>query len=309
MRIIAIVVTYNGSKWIDKCFGSLVLSSIPMEILAIDNGSSDNTPELIKQKFPQVEIIETGENLGFGRANNLGLKRALDKKADFAFLLNQDAWIKNETIAELIKVYDKNPDYGILSPIHLNGQGNAIDPKFASAIVKQNPKFINDAYFDTKKDTYEVTFVNAAIWLIPLKTLKIVGGFDTFFHMYGEDTDYCRRVLFHKLKIGVCTNVTAHHARDNSYYKKKKFFKDISFNVTEIKRFIFQNIKNVQNLVKYNIINLHCELGSIFISSFFKRKFTSLLAVIISYFSLPVLMIKAISSRKYSSQRRSSFLE
>ena len=84
-----IVVTYNGSKWIDKCFGSLVNSTIPLQIFAVDNGSSDGTPDIIRSKFPSVQVIENKENLGFGQANNIGIRQAYDAGADYVFLLNR----------------------------------------------------------------------------------------------------------------------------------------------------------------------------------------------------------------------------
>ncbi len=77
MKIKAIIVTYNGLKWIDKCFSSLYKSETPLEIITIDNGSVDGSIDKIKKNFPQVEIIENGKNLGFGKANNIGLSMAL----------------------------------------------------------------------------------------------------------------------------------------------------------------------------------------------------------------------------------------
>ena len=82
-KIYCIVITYNGSKWIDKCFGSLVSSTIPLDIIAVDNGSSDGTLEIIHQKFPEVNTIEAHQNLGFGSANNVGIKKAYDAGADY----------------------------------------------------------------------------------------------------------------------------------------------------------------------------------------------------------------------------------
>ncbi len=67
MKVVVIVVTFNGNKWIDQCLGSLSTSSIPLNMLAIDNASSDNTISLIKSRFPEVEVIETGSILVLGR--------------------------------------------------------------------------------------------------------------------------------------------------------------------------------------------------------------------------------------------------
>ena len=77
-RILTIVVTYNGMRWADRCFGSLSMSGVPTDVIAIDNGSTDGTPEYISENFPQVKIVATGENYGFGRANNIGLRYALE---------------------------------------------------------------------------------------------------------------------------------------------------------------------------------------------------------------------------------------
>jgi N-acetylglucosaminyl-diphospho-decaprenol L-rhamnosyltransferase len=125
--IYSIVVTYNGSKWLDKCFGSLLNSTVSTKIIAIDNKSTDGTPDEIRLKFPSVEVIETGKNLGFGKANNIGLTRALNENADYVFLLNQDAWVEPDTIGKLIST--QSSEYAILSPVHLNGQGDALDSK------------------------------------------------------------------------------------------------------------------------------------------------------------------------------------
>ena len=70
------------------------------------------------------------KNLGFGRANNIGLKWALENDANFVFLNNQDAWVKPETIGGVISVSQSNPEYGILSPVHLNEAGDRLDHEF-----------------------------------------------------------------------------------------------------------------------------------------------------------------------------------
>ncbi|MBP1839119.1 glycosyltransferase family 2 protein [Formosa algae] len=232
-KVYVIIVTYNGAKWIDKCFGSLEKSTQQLHTIVIDNGSTDNTPDIIRKHYPEVEVIEPNENLGFGRANNIGLKRVLEDQADFAFLLNQDAWVNEDTVEKLIDFSVKNTDYGILSPIHLNGDGSKIDPKFGAALLRHNNQFLNDLYFDKKQLCYDTKYVNAAIWLLPLKTLEDIGGFNDDYFMYGEDSDYIMRVLYHKKKIGVLSNCHGYHARDNHHYKKLLFFKNLKFQTEE----------------------------------------------------------------------------
>ena len=91
MKILTIIVTYNGMKWLDRCLGSLRESSLKTDVVAVDNGSTDGTPEYIAANFPEVQLHCTGENLGFGRANNVGLQKAVAEGYDYVYLLNQDA--------------------------------------------------------------------------------------------------------------------------------------------------------------------------------------------------------------------------
>ncbi len=221
-KIYAIIVTYNGSKWVKQCFDSLIKSSIPMHIIALDNGSSDNTPEMIKANFPEVRVIETGENLGFGKANNLGIKIALNENADYCFLLNQDAWIETNTIETLINSHLQNSTYGILSPVEFC-KPNILDNNFKLYYAPK--KLLEDLHQDK---TYETYFVNAAAWLVPVSTIKKIGYFDSLFNHYGEDEDFCFRAKYFGYKIGVVGNCIYYHDRPQTDLKnepiKKQFY-------------------------------------------------------------------------------------
>src|SRR5437870_13044290 len=99
-KVFAIIVTYNGAKWIKKCLSSLLASETKVEVIVIDNGSADETLNIVKE-FGSIECVNSVENLGFGKANNIGIAIALERKCDYIFLLNQDAWIEQNTITEL----------------------------------------------------------------------------------------------------------------------------------------------------------------------------------------------------------------
>src|SRR5690554_1881580 len=114
--IYVIVVTYNGMQWIDKCIESIHSSSIKLKTIIFDNGSTDGTIDFIKNNFTNIELIESKKNLGFGAANNIGIKKAFEEGADYVFLLNQDAWLETNTIEELLKISNQKKDYFILSP-------------------------------------------------------------------------------------------------------------------------------------------------------------------------------------------------
>lgn len=110
MHIFVIVVSYNFERndWINQCLSSLQKSEIPLNIIVVDNNSTDNSVSIIKSKYPEVILFEQKENLGFAKANNIAIRYAYDNGADFVFLLNQDAWIEKDTVAKLVEVAEKN---------------------------------------------------------------------------------------------------------------------------------------------------------------------------------------------------------
>ena len=227
-KILAIIVTYNGMKWADRCFSSLEASTSRPDVFVIDNGSTDGTQEYVKTHFPFVTFVENHSNLGFGQANNIGLQFALDNDYDYVYLMNQDAWVMPDTLSSLAGLMDNHPDYGILSPMQLEYNGKNLDNNFASLTLgrlQYSPKIINDLYFERVEDIYEVSFVMASHWMISASCLRKTGGFSpTFFH-YGEDDNYIQRAHIHEFKAGIAPGVHAIH--DREYRQKTK--EDIVF--------------------------------------------------------------------------------
>ena len=214
MNVFVLIITYNGKQWYDRCFESLRASKLPVQAVVIDNASSDGTVEYIKQNYPEIVLIESDKNLGFGQANNKGMRYALDRGADYVFLLNQDAWIEPDTLGELVRIHQAHTEYGILSPIHMNVEKNTIEKLLLNRIADYkttDPQLIADLYFDRLSDVYDTNYVNAAAWLLPRKTLEIIGGFDPFFFHYGEDDNYLNRVFYHQFKVGICPKLRIVH--------------------------------------------------------------------------------------------------
>lgn len=214
VKVFVIVVSYKGHRWYERCFTSLRESNIPLKTIVIDNASNDGTVEYIKSHFPEILLIESKENLGFGKANNLGMRYALDDGCDYVFLLNQDAWIEPDTLERLLDIHSRHPEYGIVGPV----QTNADKTKVLDGVIKFliNPDNVNKALFSdllmgTQKEIYPVAEINAAAWLLPRKTLETVGGFDPLFLHYGEDWNYLSRVLYHGFKVGLTPGVHVVH--------------------------------------------------------------------------------------------------
>jgi N-acetylglucosaminyl-diphospho-decaprenol L-rhamnosyltransferase len=252
--------------WYERCFKSLRSSTLPVQTVVVDNASTDNTANYITSNFPEIKLIQSEVNLGFGQGNNQGIRYALENGADYVFLLNQDAWIEQDTIEHLAYLSKKHPEYGILSPLHLNASKTGIEDGLMHYIANYNitsPKLIEDLYFHRLSELYDTNYVNAAAWLLPNKTLEIIGGFDPIFFHYGEDDNYMQRAQFHGLKIGLCPKTTICHDTIKLSHKDKKAQQNTNKNLlvelTNInqpislkKHIIFFTRKSIINLVKLN---------------------------------------------------------
>lgn len=224
-KVFVIIVTYNGKQWYDRCFGSLRASEMPVNVVVIDNASSDDTAQYLLANYPEVHLIVSDSNLGFGQANNKGMRYALDHGADYVFLLNQDAWVEPDTISELVRIHKENSEFGILSPMHLNAEKSQIEKGLLGLLTYHthiNLELISDFYTGLKNEVYAVREVNAAAWLLPRRTLETVGGFDPIFFHYGEDDNYLSRALFHGLRVGIVPKVTICHDTERRIEKTKK---------------------------------------------------------------------------------------
>jgi GT2 family glycosyltransferase len=216
MKIHIVIVTYNAEHWLYNCLNSLATSSVPLEVVVVDNKSTDNTVDIIEKQYPHVKLFKSSSNLGFGKGNNIGINYALQNGADYVFLLNQDAYLNPNTISVLVKASQNNPQFGIISPIHLSGNPAIPDRQFVSYVSPPNCHTLYPDYLankDNMKEIYETQFVNAALWLLPRNVLLTVGGFDPVFPHYGEDNDFVHRIIYHGYKVGVCPHTTATHDR------------------------------------------------------------------------------------------------
>lgn len=211
-----VIVTFNAMQWIDRCIRSVMESELIVDIIVVDNQSNDGTADHIKKNFPDTQLTQMDYNAGFGVANNIGMRIALEMNCDFVYLLNQDAYLKPDTLSVLdSRAHTSEENWGVLSPIHLDGQGKRLDSKFSFYLnINKNRDLLSDFILEKpRQEVYEVPFVNAAGWYLRTDTLTQVGGFDPIFFMYGEDEQYCRRLRYHGYKIGIVTDCYMLHDR------------------------------------------------------------------------------------------------
>lgn len=215
--------------WIDKCLGSIDFSKF--DVVIVDNASSDETVVHLQQNYPGVKLFEESKNLGFGQANNKGISYALSEGAEHVFLLNQDAYLVDDALEQLVEFQKKNSEFGVLSPIHTNAEVNRLEYGFSTFMgYDSNPDFYSDFVLNnTLKQVYETPFVNAAGWLLSKECLMCVGGFDPIFFHYGEDENYCQRVIFQGFRVGVLPNSIMIHDKEKKLKNKAELFSEKYF--------------------------------------------------------------------------------
>lgn len=254
-KVLTIVVTYNGMKWLDKCLSSIRESSLHSDLFIVDNGSTDGSIDFIKKNVPDAVFIESKENLGFGAANNLGLRYAVENGYDFVYLLNQDAWIEPDLLEKMTAVSDAHPEYGILSPLQVNREKTRLDKNFGIFL----PSTISSDLLCSQplQQVYETNFIMAAHWLIPVSVLRKVGSFSPAFKHYGEDNNLIDRMKYKGYKIGIVPSVKGVHDReDRPYPRDKAQYRNyvsmltmlnnpaVSFRFPKLLRRIFSQISN-----------------------------------------------------------------
>lgn len=211
-----IIVNYNVKEFLQNLLHSIekASSNISKEIIVIDNASDDGSVEVIKEKFPTVNLIENKKNVGFGSANNQGLAVA---KGDFILFINPDCIVSEDTIDKMLLFFKEHPECGLAGCKILNSDGTlqlACRRSFpgpwtsftkVTGLSNLFPKSkifarYNLTYLDENK-TYEVDAVSGSFMMMRKEVYKKVGGFDEQFFMYGEDLDLCYRVQKSGFKV------------------------------------------------------------------------------------------------------------
>lgn len=204
-----IIVNYNVKEFLQNLIHSIykATTNISSEIIIVDNASDDGSEEFVREKFPDIKLFVNEKNLGFSKANNIGLKAA---KGEYLLLLNPDTLVSENTFDELIKFFKSTTEAGLAGCKILNPDGTlqlACRRSFPgpwtsfckvtglSALFPKSRIFAryNLTYLD-ENQTYEVDAISGSFMMFTREVYEKVGGLDEQFFMYGEDLDFCYRV-------------------------------------------------------------------------------------------------------------------
>lgn len=305
-NVYIIIVAYNAMRWVDKCLSSLEGSTVKVKVVVVDNCSKDETVGYIKKNYSHVKIIVNSINVGFGQANNQGIEYAYTNGATHFFLLNQDAWILPDTIEKLITIQSKY-HLGIVSPIHLNGEGEDIDINFKRYItndIKFDGEIIKDMLLNKTQDHYIVQRINAAAWIISRDIIENIGGFDPVFFLYGEDDNYLQRLHYHGYKIAFIPDSFIHH--DRLIHGDAKTFKKL-----ELRNWLVGSYTNINiSLFAFTKRRFYWHLMTVclFFKYLFSLKIKNSIGVVGSFVDYLKAWPQIIRSRKVNKQKGAHWL-
>ena len=209
MKLSVVIVNYNVRYFLEQCLHSLqnACKGLEVEVFVVDNSSVDGSIKMVRDKFPDVILIENKENLGFSRANNQAMKIA---GGEYILLLNPDTLVEDDTLRKVVAFMDEHPDAGGLGVKMIDGKGKFLPESkralptpvvsfykiFGLSSLFPKSKIFSQyhlGYLDKDK-VHEIDVLAGAFMLLRKKVLDEIGLLDESFFMYGEDIDLSYRI-------------------------------------------------------------------------------------------------------------------
>lgn len=223
-KVFFVIVNYNGEEVLEDCLRSVFSSEyLNFEVVVVDNASSDASMCIVKKFFPKAHCLFQGENRGFAGGSNVGIRFALEHKAEYIFLLNNDAIIKKDTIAVLAR-YAKNDPRGVFSPLVLSSEnpervwfcGGHIDWFRMRATHRKN--------FLVKTERISAEYLSGCALFIPKGAFYEVGLLDEEYFLYYEDADWCFRAREAGYRLWVVTKARVIHTEQSETKNPLKIY-------------------------------------------------------------------------------------
>ncbi len=232
MKISVIILNYNVSYFLKQCVLTVeeALAGIESEIIIIDNNSSDDSCNMVKENFPHHILIENKMNLGFSKANNQGVAIA---KGEYICILNPDTALSKSTFHQILDFVENKNDIGAIGIRLIDGTGNYL-PESKRNIPTPRVSLYKILGLKSKKYSYYATHLDhkhsgqieilvGAFMFIKKSVYQQVGGFDEDYFMYGEDIDLSYKLIKANYKNYYLGGITMLHYKGESTIKNKKY--------------------------------------------------------------------------------------
>lgn len=195
-----IIISYNTRQYLDRClnsiFQSLKNSTLQYEVIVVDNGSTDGSQEMVQKMYPRVKLMKNQTNVGFGKANNQGVKVA---QGNILLLLNSDIEVQNQAIARLYEYFKALPIKSVVGGKLFNVDGSAqpsCGPAYTLLVIFTALFLKGDHLHVTRYSPMmvkRVDWIMGACMMLSRNAMSDVGGFDEDIYMYMEEIDWQHR--------------------------------------------------------------------------------------------------------------------
>jgi N-acetylglucosaminyl-diphospho-decaprenol L-rhamnosyltransferase len=229
-----VIVTYNNESCIEACLSSICdsMSTIRVEVIVVDNCSTDNCVALIQKKYDRMRVIANKMNVGFAAAVNQGIRSA---SSDVIILLNSDVIVNRAALEGMMESCRASERLRIVSPIVFNVDGSFQDtslglfPSFSVLLVETLMPYsmakslgLKTMFGNLDKERrYQCEWVSGACMAFHRKVIQEIGFLDDAFFMYFEDVDFCKRAANHGIKSELINEVSVLHIGGKSFDPKK----------------------------------------------------------------------------------------
>lgn len=222
-KIFIVILNYNGKDVIKNCLTSVFKNDYPnFEVVVVDNNSSDGSFETAKTGFSKATFIKNGENLGYSAGNNVGIRFALERMADYVLLLNNDTEVEKDFLTKLADVAEKNEKNGIVSPVIFNGHTRQV--WFSGGEISWLTMKAVHTQKTLDKNYYETGFATGCAMLVRTAVFKEVGLLDEDYFLYWEDADFSWRAKKAGFKIIVVAGSWVYHFEKSKAKLKQKTY-------------------------------------------------------------------------------------
>lgn len=215
--VYVVILTFNKWELTRACIASLIRQDYSdYHIIVVDNGSMDRTVENVHQQFPEVTVIVNEANLGFAAGSNVGIQTALENKADFILMLNNDTVVPQNLLRVLVQHAQSLPDVGILTP-RIFHYDNPESLWFAGSrrhwLLLEAVDFgpVGARRYVKPDELHTLDYIFGTVMLVPAEVFKKVGLFDESFFLYYEDMDFSLRVQSAGYKLYYIPDVGVQH--------------------------------------------------------------------------------------------------
>jgi len=211
--VYVLVLNYGSLEDTIQCVETLRRLDYPeVRILVIDNASPDGSGEALGRRFGEAEFLQLPTNTGYAGGNNAGIRVALERGAEYVFLVNPDIRVAERTVSRCVELMEGDRTIGAVNPIQLDGDGDRLDEKFREGIFVRH-QFAEPAVPLVEERSWDTLTLYGAALMVSRETLGRVGGFDPLFFAYGEEEDLARRIRLKGLRLVVTSAGVVRHLR------------------------------------------------------------------------------------------------